>query len=77
VKLSAEVRSQLRLEHDISRTLIDLRVVREFQRTVFDAISEESPETARRIVAKLKEQQALRRSAELPTLDGGGGFDVA
>jgi DNA-binding transcriptional regulator YdaS (Cro superfamily) len=77
VKLSAEVRSQLRLEHDISRTLIDLRVVREFQRTVFDAISEESPETAQRIVAKLKEQQALRRSAELPTLDGGGGFDVA
>jgi DNA-binding transcriptional regulator YdaS (Cro superfamily) len=77
VKLSAEVRSQLRLEHDISRTLIDLRVVREFQRTVFDAISEESPETARRIVAKLKEQQALRRSAELPTLDGGGSFDVA
>ena len=81
VKLSAEVRAQLRLEHDISRTLIDLRVVREFQRTVFEVISQESPEAARRIVGRLKEHQALRRSAELPTLDGrgglDGGFDVA
>jgi len=31
------------LEHDISRTLIVLRVVREFRRTVFEVISEESP----------------------------------
>jgi hypothetical protein len=81
VRLSGEVRAQLRLEHDISRTLIDLRVVREFQRTVFEVISEESPEAARRIVARLKERQALRRSVELPMLDGGGpfdrGFDVA
>lgn len=75
VRLSAEVRAQLRLEHDISRTLIDLRVVREFQRTVFEVISEESPEAARRIVARLKERQALRRSVDLPTLDGSGGFD--
>lgn len=75
VKLSAEVRAQLRLEHDISRTLIDLRVVREFQRTVFEVISDESPEAARRIVARLKERQALRRSVDLPTLDGTGGFD--
>ena len=57
------------------RALIDLRDVREFQRTVFEVISEESPEAARRIVARLKERQALRRSVELPTLDGGGGFD--
>jgi hypothetical protein len=81
VRLSAEVRAQLRLEHDISRTLIDLRVVREFQRTVFEVISDESPDTARRIVARLKERQALRRSVDLPTLDGAsafdGGFDVA
>ena len=81
VKLSAEVRAQLRLEHDISRTLIDLRVVREFQRTVFEVISDESPDAARRIVARLKERQALRRSVDLPTLDGAsafeGGFDVA
>ena len=75
VKLSAEVRAQLRLEHDISRTLIDLKVVRQFQRTVFEVISQESPEAARRIVGRLKEHQALRRSVDLPTLDGRGGFD--
>jgi hypothetical protein len=77
VKLSGEVRSQLRLEHDISRTLIDLRVVKEFQRTVFEVISQVSPDTARRIVEKLKEQRALRRSVDLPTLDHLGGFDAA
>ena len=75
VRLSGEVRAQLRLEHDISRTLIDLRVVREFQRTVFEVISDESPDAARRIVARLKERQALRRSVDLPTLDGASGFD--
>lgn len=77
VKLSAEVRAQVRLEHDISRTLIDMHVVREFQRTVFGVISEESPEAGRRILARLKEQQALRRSVELPTLDGRGRFDLS
>jgi DNA-binding Lrp family transcriptional regulator len=81
VRLSGEVRAQLRLEHDISRTLIDLRVVREFQRTVYEVIAEESPEAARRIVVRLKERQALRRSVEFPTLDDAsgfpGGFDVA
>lgn len=77
VKISAEVRAQLRLEHDVSRALIDLRVVREFQRTVFGVIGEESPDVARRIVARLKEQRALRESVDLPTLDGSRGFDVA
>jgi hypothetical protein len=76
VKLSGEVRNQLRLEHDISRTLIDLRVVRDFQRTVFEEISKESPDTARRIVDRLKERRALRQSVDLPPLDGHGGFDV-
>ena len=30
-------------------------------------IQEESPETARRLVARLKERRALRSSADLPT----------
>ena len=77
VKLAAEVRAQLRLEHDISRTLIDLRVVREFQQGVIQVISEESPEVGRRIVARLKARRALRASGTLPALDGQGGFDVA
>ena len=77
VKLSAEVRSQLRLEHDVTRTLIDLKVVKSFQRVVFQAIHEESPEVAQRILAKLKALGALRASVDLPSLDDGGGFDVA
>jgi len=76
VKLAAEVRAQVRLEHDVSRTLIDLRVVRQFQQTVFQAIAAESPETGRRILAKLKEVRALRQSVELPSLDDPGCSDA-
>jgi len=75
LKLAAEVRQQLSLQLNISRTLIDLKVVREFQQSVVEVISEESPEVARRVVAKLKERRALRATGSLPALDGG--FDVA
>ncbi len=75
LKLVAEVRQQLNLQLNISRTLIDLKVVREFQQSVIEVISEESPEVARRVVARLKERRALRASGTLPALDGG--FDVA
>jgi hypothetical protein len=46
-------------------------LVKEFQETVIEAIQAESPETARRIIARLKERRALRSSADLPTLAGG------
>lgn len=75
LKLAAEVRQQLSLQLNISRTLIDLRVVREFQQSVTETIAEVDPRVARRIVAKLKERRALRASGTLPALDGG--FDVA
>ena len=75
LKLAAEVRQQLGLQLNISRTLIDLKVVREFQQSVIEVISEESPDVARRVVARLKERRALRGSGTLPALDGG--FDVA
>jgi hypothetical protein len=71
LKLAGEVRQQLGLQLAITRTLVDLRVVKEFQETVVEAIREESPGTARRIVIRLKERRALRPSAELPTLAGG------
>lgn len=71
LKLSGEVRQQLSLQHEITRTLIDLRVVREFQETVIEAIREESPSTARRIFERLKQRRALRPSADLPSLTGG------
>ena len=77
LRLAGEVRQQLGLQLNITRTLVDLKVVREFQRGVIDVIAEESPEVARRIVAKLKERRALRASGSLPALDGQGGIDVA
>lgn len=77
LKLAGEVRQQLGLQLAISRTLVDLKVVKDFQELVVDAIREASPDTARRIVAHLKERRALRPSAQLPTLDGSRGFDVA
>ena len=39
---------------------------------VLDVIGEESPETAHRIIARLKARRALRPSADLPALDEGG-----
>jgi hypothetical protein len=71
LKLAAEVRQQLGLQLAISRTLVDLRIVKEFQETVIEAIREESPATAHRIVNRLKERRALRVTADLPTLREG------
>jgi hypothetical protein len=58
LRLAGELRQQLGLQLSISRALIDLRVVRDFQITVIDAIREESPHTAQRIVTRLKERRA-------------------
>jgi hypothetical protein len=69
LKLAGEVRQQLGLQLAITRALVDMRVVREFQQTVIEVVREESPETARRIVAHLKARQALRSSADLLALD--------
>ena len=77
LRLAAEVRQQLGLQLNITKTLVDLKIVREFQRSVVEVIGEESPEVARRVVTRLKERRALRASGTLPALDGHGGFDVA
>jgi hypothetical protein len=70
LKLAGEVRQQLGLQLQITRTLIDLRELRQFRELVVETIGEESPETARRLVARLKERRALRPSANLfPSLD--------
>jgi hypothetical protein len=72
LRLAGEVRQQLGLQLSISRALVDLRVVKEFQETVIEVIRSEQPDVARRIVTRLKERRALRPGAELPMLDGGG-----
>ncbi len=77
LKLTGEARQQLGLQLALSRTLVDLRVVKEFHETVVDAIREESPDTARRIIARLKERRALRPSVDLPTLTGGPDADLS
>jgi hypothetical protein len=77
VKLAAEVRAQVRLEHDLAATLIDLHVVRTFQRTVVEVIQAEAPAVARRIVDRLKAARALRPTTAWPALDGQGAVDVA
>jgi hypothetical protein len=77
LKLAGEVRQQLGLQLAISRTLVDLRVVKEFQDTVVEIIREESPDVARRITDRLKARRALRPTAELPTLDRGSDGIVA
>jgi hypothetical protein len=71
LRLAGEVRQQLGLQLSISRTLVDLRVVKEFQETVIDVIREEAPDVGRRLVARLKARRALRPSGHLPTLDDG------
>jgi hypothetical protein len=77
LKLAGEVRQQLGLQLAISKTLIDLKVVREFQQIVLDAIREESPATAQRIVERLKQRRALRPTADLPILNGDPDGDLA
>jgi hypothetical protein len=77
LKLAGEVRQQLGLQLSISKTLIDLKVVREFQQTVLEAIREESPVAARRIVDRLKQRRALRPTADLPILEGDANGDLA
>lgn len=69
--LAAEVRQQLALQLTISKAVIDIELVREFRQTVTEAIAEEAPETARRIVARLKVHRARQRAVGLPALDGG------
>jgi hypothetical protein len=71
LRLAGEVRQQLGLQLSISRTLVDLRVVKEFQETVIEVIREEAPDVGRRLVERLKARRALRPSGHLPTLDDG------
>jgi predicted RNA polymerase sigma factor len=73
LKLTGEVRQQLALQLSITRALVDLREVRDFQKTVQEVIESVDPDVAQRIVARLKERRALRPSAELlPALGGTG-----
>lgn len=69
--LQGELRKQTEFIFNMQKEIYSLKQVEFFQRTVLEAIQEESPETAQRIAAKLVEVQATRSS-----LDFGGGSEV-
>jgi hypothetical protein len=70
LRLTAEVRQQLNLQLQISRALVDVRLIREFQDVVLDTIRAQAPEVARAIITSLKARRALRASADLPGITG-------
>jgi hypothetical protein len=75
IKLAAEGRAQLRLQVELSRALIDLNAVREFEGEIVYAIRQEGTAVASRILDTLKARRALRPRVDLATLDTLGGFD--
>ena len=74
LRLAAEVRQQLGLQLSITKTLVDLKVVREFQRSVVEVIAEESPDVARPRGRPAEGAARVRASGTLPALDGQGDF---
>ena len=65
LKAMQEIRGQLGLQLDIFKTLYDVQAVADFQKEVLSAIGEVSPDARDRIIKRLKEGKALRRSVEL------------
>jgi len=65
VKCSQEIRGQLGLQWEITKGMVDVRVVAEFQREVLEAVAEVAPDVRNRIVNNLKEKRALRGSISI------------
>lgn len=57
-----EVQNQLRLQLEIFQTLYDMKAVQEFQTEVLTAIGEVEPDVRDRIIKRLSEKQAIRRT---------------
>jgi hypothetical protein len=70
LRLAGEVRQQLGLQLQISRALVDVKLIREFQEVVLDVIRAEEPAVGRRIIERLQARRALRPSADLPGITG-------
>ena len=65
LKAMGEIRQQLALQLDIFKVLTDTQTVKEFQLEVLSAIGEVAPDMRVKIVEKLKERRALRRSVSI------------
>ncbi len=68
VKLSAEARQLLALQVSLLKAVADLRAVRAFRQTVFEAIAAEAPEVIRSILARLQEHRTQRGTMGLSAL---------
>lgn len=62
LKAMREIRGQLNLQLDIFQTLYDMKAVQEFQTEVLTAIGEVEPDVRDRIIQRLSEKQAIRRT---------------
>ena len=62
LKACREVQNQLRLQLEIFQTLYDMKAVQSFQNEVLTAIGEVEPDVRNRIIQRLNEKHAIRRS---------------
>ena len=62
LKACREVQNQLRLQLEIFQTMYDMKAVQEFQTEVLTAIGEVEPDVRNRIIERLSEKQAIRRT---------------
>jgi len=62
LKAMREIRGQLNLQLEIFQTLYDMKAVQEFQTEVLTTIGEVEPDVRDRIIERLSEKQAIRRT---------------
>ena len=65
LKAMAEIRNQLKLQLEIFQCLYDMKAVQEFQTEVLSAIAEVEPNVRDRIIQKLNEKRAIRRTVSI------------
>jgi len=59
IKIMAEIRGQIALQLDITKTLYDMKAMQEFQEEVLGAIGEVAPDVRARIIERLNKRRAL------------------
>ena len=64
LKIMAEIRGQLRLQLEIFQALYDMKAVQEFQTEVLQTIGEIDKNVRDKIIDKLNQRRAIRRSVK-------------
>ena len=65
LKAMGEIRNQLKLQLEIFQAVYDVKAAEEFQKEVITIIGEVDPDARTRIIARLREKQAIRQSVTL------------